>query len=225
MKATLIAQFHPLHVIPTAPAQTIPIPLLRLVFPMQCDALIAQRRDHLARKLGAGPGGRVGIDDTYGHYGRRTEGGASGSEDLGGISMIRGMSKDDNMSQAARLKAMMQLDALESIEPDVDLEDGDGDLAFAGAFGAGPKKVDESITEETALDADTVDMAPIDWSTHVEGVQRVLGMEVRSPTKRSHVLAPELNCIALLLVFYSPFLPPRHAEDGALVLFLVRYQV
>jgi hypothetical protein len=164
---------------------------------MQCDVLIMERRDHLARKLGAGPGGRVGVDDTYG---RRSEGGASGSQDLGGIPMIRGMSKDDNMSQAARLKAMMQMDALEAIEPDGDLEEGDGDLAFAGAFGTKTGKVEEPIEVENTLDADTVDMAPIDWTAHVEGVQRVLGMEVGSEETpvRNSPPTPELICFRFL---------------------------
>lgn len=146
------------------------------------------------------------MDDTYSHHGRRTEGGTSGSQVLGGIPTIRGMSKDDNMSPAARLKAMMQQDALEAVEPDADLEDGDGDIAFAGVFGAGTKKFEESVTAEPALAADTVDMAPMDWSAQVEGVQRVLGMEVGRRGQRfvrsrenliSHLVLDSLQPICL----------------------------
>jgi hypothetical protein len=164
-------QFHPLHVVPTAPAQTIPVPLLRLVFPHQFDALVVERRDHLARKLGAGPGGRVGVDDTYGSHRR-------GDDETSGISLINGKGKDENMSQAARLREMMKQDALEAIEPDVDLDEGAGNMAFGGTTTNNSKSigVDEPHVDE--LDKEGVDAAPIDWEAQVEGVQRVLAMDV-----------------------------------------------
>ena len=166
-------QFHPLHVVPTAPAQTMPVPLLRLVFPHQFEALVVERRDHLARKLGAGPGGRVGVDDTYDSHRR-------GVDEAGGVSLISGKGKDENMSQAARLREMMRQDALETIEPDADLDDEvAGDMAFGGTatnVGRSAQVDDEPHIDE--LDKEGVDAASIDWEAQVEGVQRVLGMDV-----------------------------------------------
>ena len=148
-----------------------PVPMLRLVFPHQFEALVVERRDHLARKLGAGPGGRIGVDDTYGRH-------RHGDDEPGGISLISGKGKDENMSQAARLREMMRQDALETIEPDADLDEVAGNMAFGGTTTSADKSagVDEPHVDE--LDKEGVDAAPIDWEAQVEGVQRVLAMDV-----------------------------------------------
>lgn len=157
-------QFHPLHVIPSAPAQTIPTPLLRLIFDLEAESLIRERQEYLARKLGAGSGGRVGVDDTYGH-----------AEDLAG-GTVRARGTKENMSEAASLKEMMRLDALEENEGDLEADD-DEDLTFGG--GLVKQKQSEVVENEAiAVVQDEVDIAPINWQEQVEGVNRVLTLNV-----------------------------------------------
>jgi hypothetical protein len=95
----------------------------------------------------------------------------------------------------------MKQDALETLEPDTDLEESDGRLAFMDATGTTSKSVEEEEKTIEEIDKEGVDSAPIDWEAQVEGVQRVLGMDV------SVAFLPNLSMLNANEVLASNSLP------------------
>jgi hypothetical protein len=179
-----VEQFHPLHVIPTHPRETIPRPLLRLIFPdlaAELDA-ISPEDDTSSRLLSAPP--------------------------------VQGRSLDDNKSEAEKMREMMRRDALQDEmdeEEEEEEEDESGRLRMksgavaASSGGAVPVAAKAAEDGPEKEDADTAE-PPEDWQSHVSGVKRVLAMDVggrdvASPQSREaqaddmlgHLLQPAIH--------------------------------
>lgn len=82
------------------------------------------------------------------------------------------------MSEAHRLKEMMQRDMLQDVGDDEEDEE-EGKITFAAGYGGvkaegkGP-----ALDEDEKGIKDEVDTAPINWVEQVDGVKRVLEMDV-----------------------------------------------
>lgn len=109
------------------------------------------------------------------------------------------------MSQAQRLKEMMQRDMLQEVEGDEEgEEDGEGKVVFAAGYG-GVKLEGKGTVKDDDEDEikDEVDIAPINWEEQVDGVKRVLAMDVSPPSFPSQPLLYRYD-IANLLLIVSP---------------------
>lgn len=164
-------RFHPLHVIPTAPIQTIPVPLLRLVWPEHGHDMADARKQWMA--------GRNGVDDTYGH-----EDGVGGTLVRGGVA---GKDKDENRARADALRDQMRRDALESVDDSaLGQEHQDGPVAFGDVAAAAQLNQTIYNEQDEIPDKDAVDLAPVDWSAQVEGVEKVMAMDVSRAAHPCH---------------------------------------
>ncbi len=160
LKLHTVHQFHPLHVIPSHPKETIPRPLLRIVLPDVGLELDASHPDETAP-----------LPDP-----------------------VIGKPLDENKSEAERMREMMKRDALDELNDLDGEEEGEkeGKVAMKNAIGmkhdglngaSGPPAADTSDPSE----------APIDWYSHVSGVNRVLAMDVSvssSPPHQSTLIKP-----------------------------------
>ncbi len=170
-----VAKFHPLYVMPGNPIQTIPGPLLRIIFP------------HLAPT----PKAKAGSTKLNGSNNRSSvaydsEDHLSEEEDEHKETILPDSALDNNKSVAQKMRAQMKRDALassaSSMQQDED-EDEDNDQDERDVFANGIRNSEFRAMQDQREDGDQemdkqMEEADIDWASLVDGVKKVLAMSV-----------------------------------------------
>jgi hypothetical protein len=162
-------RFHPLHVIAQSPARTIPVPLLKLIFPLHADIITAERREYLREGSSAKDTEQTESADMVQQ--------PSGHSD--NWQSLASEGKRANTNRAERLRQQMKLDALIEVEglSDQDLNNRP-DIALTGSVSL--RRTGFIFEEEEPHETNAADMAQVNWDEHIDGTKRVLAMDVSS---------------------------------------------